>query len=88
VKTKRKKTAPDSSASFSLPLEAAGQEMVTATTEVALPVPDEALIADTRAGLTPAQLVELKLITLLKSNPLPISHVQIMATGLNRNRAQ
>ncbi len=47
---------------------------------------EEALIADTRAGLTPAQLVERKLMSLLKSNPLPVSHVQMMSTGLTRSR--
>jgi hypothetical protein len=48
--------------------------------------PEEALIADTRAGLTPSQLVERKLISLLKSSPLPISHVQIISTGISRRR--
>lgn len=36
-------------------------------------VSEEALVADTRAILTPAQMVERKLISLLKGNPLPIS---------------
>jgi hypothetical protein len=49
-------------------------------------VPEEALIADTRAGLTPAEFVERKLIGLLKSNPLPISHSQVLMTGLARGR--
>jgi hypothetical protein len=34
-------------------------------------VPDEALVPDTRASLTPAQAVERKLRLLLKGNPLP-----------------
>jgi hypothetical protein len=38
-------------------------------------VPEEALVADDRAGLTPAQMVERKLVSLLKMNPLPVSHV-------------
>jgi hypothetical protein len=36
---------------------------------------EEALIADARAGLTPAQMVEHKLASLLKSAPLPVSHL-------------
>jgi hypothetical protein len=36
---------------------------------------EEALVADDRAGLTPAQMVERKLISLLKMNPLPVSQV-------------
>jgi hypothetical protein len=38
-------------------------------------LPEEALVADTRAALTPAQLVERKLVYLLNANPLPVSHV-------------
>jgi hypothetical protein len=41
-------------------------------------VPDgteEALVEDVRAGLTPSQMVERKLVSLLKSNPLPVSHL-------------
>ena len=36
---------------------------------------EEALVTDARAGLTPAQMVERKLVALLKTNPLPVSHV-------------
>jgi len=36
---------------------------------------EEALIADARAGLTPAQMVERKLQSLLKTNPVPMSQV-------------
>jgi hypothetical protein len=36
---------------------------------------EEDLIADSRASLTPAQMVERKLVFLLKSNPLPVSHL-------------
>ena len=42
---------------------------------------EEALIADVRAGLTPSQQVERKLISLLKSNPLPISRVPMVFKG-------
>lgn len=44
---------------------------------VAPPALEEALVTDARAGLTPAQMVERKLIALLKTNPLPVS--QLMA---------
>jgi hypothetical protein len=47
-------------------------------------IPEEALIADVRAGLTPSQQVERKLISLLKSNPLPISRVPMGFKGLPR----
>ena len=40
------------------------------------PQPDEILIVDARAGLRPAQVVEHKLISLLKSVYLPVSHVR------------
>jgi hypothetical protein len=46
---------------------------------------EEALVADARAGLTPAQMVERKLGSLLKSNPLPVSH---MMTGSRSIRAR
>jgi hypothetical protein len=38
-------------------------------------VPEESLIADARAGLTPAQMVERKLVSLLRTNPLLVSQV-------------
>jgi hypothetical protein len=36
---------------------------------------DEDLIADARANLTPAQMVERKLVQMLRGNPLPVSHM-------------
>lgn len=36
---------------------------------------EETLIADARAGLTPSQLVERKLISVLRGGPLPVSHL-------------
>jgi hypothetical protein len=45
---------------------------------------EESLVADDRAGLTPAQLVERKLIYLLKANPLPVSQVMAGARILAR----
>jgi hypothetical protein len=38
---------------------------------------DEALVTDARAGLTPSQMVERKLVALLKSNQLPMSRLQM-----------
>jgi len=40
------------------------------------PEGDEALVADSRAALRPSELVEQKLRSLLKSGPLPLSHVR------------
>jgi hypothetical protein len=37
---------------------------------------EEMLVPDTRARLTPAQMVERKLLSLLKSVALPVSHLQ------------
>jgi len=37
---------------------------------------EETLIADDRAGLSPSQQVEQKLIGMLKASPLMVSHVQ------------
>jgi hypothetical protein len=48
--------------------------------------PEEALVTDRRAGLTPSELVERKLISLLKSGPVRVSHVQMISTGLARGR--
>lgn len=39
-------------------------------------LPDEALVTDARGGLTPAQMVERKLMTLLQHAPLPVSQPQ------------
>ena len=37
---------------------------------------EETLVADDRAGLTPSQHVEQKLIGILKASPVLVSHVQ------------
>ena len=42
----------------------------------AVVVPEECLILDKRAGQTPAQFVECKLLALLKAAYVPISHLQ------------
>jgi hypothetical protein len=46
----------------------------------------ECLVADARGTLTPAQMVERKLISLLKNNALAVSQVQLLATGRSRGR--
>ena len=38
--------------------------------------PRESLVQDVRSGLTPAQMVERKLATLLRSTPMPVSRMQ------------
>jgi hypothetical protein len=48
---------------------------------------EEALVADIRAGLSPAQMVERKLVSLLKSNALPVSHVQVRTGSITRGRS-
>ncbi len=40
-------------------------------------VPQEKLVSDDRSGLTPSQMVERKLISLLRSTILPASHLQV-----------
>jgi hypothetical protein len=44
----------------------------------------EVLIADARAGLTPAEMVERKLLDLLKGTAVPLSQIRLM--GLRRGR--
>jgi hypothetical protein len=46
---------------------------------------DEVLVADSRAALRPAQLVERKLISMLKSIYLPVSHIRTTAVCTGRN---
>ncbi len=41
-----------------------------------LPPTEESLVEDDRAGLTPAQQVERKLMSLLRTMPLPVSQLQ------------
>ena len=50
----------------------------------AAPLPEESLVVDDRSHLTPAQMVETKLINRLKESSLPVSHLQMR--GLVRNR--
>ena len=37
---------------------------------------EEVMVADDRAGLSPAQMVERRLVSLLKATPLPVSRLQ------------
>lgn len=46
-------------------------------------VQEEVLVADSRAGVTPSQMVERKLIGLLRGTPLPVSQ---LLTGTRRRR--
>ncbi len=39
--------------------------------------PQETLVVDASAGLTPAQMVERKLVSMLRSTLLPASHLQV-----------
>ena len=48
----------------------------SASTHRVVSSPQETLVNDSRAGLTPAQMVERKLVTLLRSTPLPASQLQ------------
>ena len=50
----------------------------------AVSLPEESLVVDDRSHLTPAQMVENKLIHRLKESSLPVSHLQMR--GLVRNR--
>jgi hypothetical protein len=45
---------------------------------------EEALQADARAGLSPSQMVERKLLALLRGSALPVSHAQMLYTGMSR----
>ncbi len=50
---------------------------------------EESLVVDSRASLSPAQMVEQKLVTLLKGKVLPLSHVQSTAfSGSRRGSGQ
>jgi hypothetical protein len=39
--------------------------------------PQEKLVHDARAGLTPSQMVERKLVAMLRTTILPASHLQV-----------
>src|SRR5947209_16431265 len=50
----------------------------------AVSLPEESLVVDDRSNLSPAQMVESKLINRLKESSLPVSHLQMR--GLVRAR--
>jgi hypothetical protein len=50
------------------------------------PADAEVLVADARAALTPAQMVEHKLSSLLKGKLVPVSHVLMASMPGNRPR--
>lgn len=41
---------------------------------------EESLVSDARGGLSPAQMVERKLVSMLRSAPLPVSRMQAAGT--------
>jgi hypothetical protein len=47
----------------------------------AAPLIDERMIADARDGLSPSQMVERKLVSLLKATPLPRSRLPMTCTS-------
>lgn len=47
-------------------------------------LPEESVVVDDRSHLTPAQMVETKLIHRLKESSLPVSHIHMR--GMVRNR--
>ena len=49
-------------------------------------MPEESLVVDDRCGLTPAQAVEGKLLNLLRTESLPVSHLQLR--GIARGRCE
>src|SRR5262245_14792325 len=44
---------------------------------------EEMLQTDPRAALSPSQMVEKKLLALLRGNALPVSHAQALYTGMS-----
>lgn len=53
-------------------------------TRIAESAPEESLVIDDRSELTPAEMVESKLVSLLQGATLPVSHLQMK--GLVRGR--
>jgi len=52
----------------------------------AAPVAEESLVADARSGQTTAQMIEVKLTSLLRGGVLPISHAYSVRAGTCRGR--
>ncbi len=53
-------------------------------TRYAAALPEESLVVDDRSAVSPAQMVETKLMALLQGSSLPVSHLQMR--GLVRGR--
>ncbi len=68
--------------STQVPSQSAANRVLPARFAVSLP--EESMVVDDRSHLTPAQVVENKLINRLKESSLPVSHLQMR--GLVRNR--
>jgi hypothetical protein len=56
-------------------------ELMDVQLQMAAPVIDEVMIADARDGLRPSQMVERKLVVLLKATSLPMSCLQMNRTS-------
>ena len=63
---------------------AAGPTSRVLPARFAVSLPEESLVVDDRSTLTPAQVVENKLVTRLRESSLPVSHLQMR--GLVKNR--
>ena len=57
---------------------------VRTETELPSPEAEESLVVDRRAVLRPAQMVEQKLVSLLRGKGLPVSHIQMVRSLRNR----
>lgn len=57
----------------------AAPRAITRRAATGAPAPAEAMVADARGGLTPAELVEQKVASTLKTSPLPISSLRTRA---------
>jgi hypothetical protein len=75
-------TSEKTASSTQLPSSSAPSRVIPARFAVTLP--EESMVVDDRSNLTPAQMVENKLINRLKESSLPVSHLQMR--GLVRNR--
>ena len=65
-------------------LAAPGAALRPIANRFAVSHPEESLVVDDRSHLTPAQMVETKLISRLRESSLPVSHLQMR--GLVRAR--
>jgi hypothetical protein len=54
-----------------------GKPLATTVSPAPLPLDEEVLVIDARAGIRPAQVVENKLTRLLQQASVPVSHLQM-----------